>query len=150
MRKYRCHWRHCAASILQLNWLNAAIVLYEGAGKFPLIAIPLFVLAGALMNATSISRRLIGFCLSLVGFIRGGLAMVSIVASMIFAEISGSSVADVAALGKVLADGPRPMTAAQNASVRASWGCDANGDGMIDVHDLAVLAGMVRGRAVRR
>src|SRR3954470_13226038 len=78
--------------------LNAAIVLYEGAGKFPLIAIPLFVFAGALMNATSISRRLIGFWLSLVGFIRGGLAMVSIVASMIFAEISGSSVADVAAL----------------------------------------------------
>ena len=74
-------------------------MLYEGAGKFPLIAIPLFVLAGALMNATSISRRLIGFCLSLVGFFRGGLAMVSIVASMIFAEISGSSVADVAALG---------------------------------------------------
>ena len=53
--------------------LNAAIVLYEGAGKFPLIAIPLFVLAGSLMNATSISRRLIGFCLSLVGFVRGGL-----------------------------------------------------------------------------
>ncbi len=85
--------------------LNAAIVLYEGAGKFPLIAIPLFVLAGALMNATSISRRLIGFCLSLVGFIRGGLAMVSIVASMIFAEISGSSVADVAALGSILIPG---------------------------------------------
>ncbi len=82
--------------------LNAAIVLYEGAGKFPLLAIPLFVLAGALMNATSISRRLIGFCLSLVGFVRGGLAMVSIVASMIFAEISGSSVADVAALGSIL------------------------------------------------
>jgi tripartite ATP-independent transporter DctM subunit len=85
--------------------LNAAIVLYEGAGKFPLIAIPLFVLAGALMNATSISRRLIGFCLSLVGFFRGGLAMVSIVASMIFAEISGSSVADVAALGSILIPG---------------------------------------------
>ena len=85
--------------------LNAAIVLYEGAGKFPLIAIPLFVLAGSLMNATSISRRLIGFCLSLVGFIRGGLAMVAIVASMIFAEISGSSVADVAALGSILIPG---------------------------------------------
>ncbi|MDO8878426.1 MAG: TRAP transporter large permease subunit, partial [Pseudolabrys sp.] len=82
--------------------LNAAIVLYEGAGKFPLLAIPLFVLAGALMNATSISRRLIGFCLALVGFVRGGLAMVSIVSSMIFAEISGSSVADVAALGSIL------------------------------------------------
>ncbi len=85
--------------------LNAAIVLYEGAGKFPLLAIPLFVLAGALMNSTSISRRLIGFCLSLVGFVRGGLAMVAIVASMIFAEISGSSVADVAALGSILIPG---------------------------------------------
>ena len=85
--------------------LNAAIVLYEGAGKFPLIAIPLFVLAGSLMNATSISRRLIGFCLSLVGFVRGGLAMVAIVSSMIFAEISGSSVADVAALGSILIPG---------------------------------------------
>ena len=87
--------------------LNAAIVLYEGAGKFPLIAIPLFVLAGSLMNATSISRRLIGFCLSLVGFVRGGLAMVAIVSSMIFAEISGSSVADVAALGSILIPGMR-------------------------------------------
>ena len=85
--------------------LNAAVVMYEGAGKFPLIAIPLFVLAGALMNATSISRRLIGFCLALVGFIRGGLSMVAVVASMIFAEISGSSVADVAALGSILIPG---------------------------------------------
>jgi tripartite ATP-independent transporter DctM subunit len=85
--------------------LSAALVMYEGAGKFPLIAIPLFVLAGALMNATSISRRLIGFCLSIVGFIRGGLSMVSVVASMIFAEISGSSVADVAALGSILIPG---------------------------------------------
>jgi tripartite ATP-independent transporter DctM subunit len=63
------------------------------------------VLAGSLMNATSISRRLIGFCLALVGFIRGGLAMVAIVSSMIFAEISGSSVADVAALGSILIPG---------------------------------------------
>jgi tripartite ATP-independent transporter DctM subunit len=85
--------------------LNAALIMYEGAGKFPLIAIPLFVLAGALMNATSISRRLIGFCLALVGFIRGGLSMVAVVASMIFAEISGSSVADVAALGSILIPG---------------------------------------------
>ena len=105
--------------------LNAAIVLYEGAGKFPLIAIPLFVLAGALMNATSISRRLIGFCLSLVGFFRGGLAMVSIVASMIFAEISGSSVADVAALGSILIPGmkargyPKELAAAVMSSAAA-------------------------------
>jgi len=58
--------------------------------------------------------------------------------------------ADVAALGKLLASGPRPMTAAQNAPVPASWGCDVNGDGMIDSRDLAVLEGMVRGRAVRK
>lgn len=83
-------------------FLNAAIVMYEGAKKFPLLAIPLFVLAGGIMNATSISRRLIAFCAALVGFVRGGLAMVSIVSSMFFAEISGSAVADVAALGTVL------------------------------------------------
>jgi C4-dicarboxylate transporter DctM subunit len=89
----------------QAAMLNAAVVMFEGAGKFPLIAIPLFVLAGALMNATSISRRLITFCLALVGFVRGGLSMVAIVTSMIFAEISGSSVADVAALGSILIPG---------------------------------------------
>jgi C4-dicarboxylate transporter DctM subunit len=82
--------------------MNAAIVMFEGARKFPLIAIPLFVLAGGIMNATSISRRLIQFCSALIGFVRGGLSMVSIVASMFFAEISGSAVADVAALGSVL------------------------------------------------
>ncbi len=82
--------------------MNAAIVMFEGARKFPLIAIPLFVLAGGIMNATSISRRLIAFCNALIGFVRGGLAMVSVVASMFFAEISGSAVADVAALGSVL------------------------------------------------
>lgn len=58
--------------------------------------------------------------------------------------------ADLAALSKVLADGPRPMTAAQNSSVAASWGCDANGDGMIDGKDLALVTALVRGRAVRR
>jgi glucose/arabinose dehydrogenase len=58
--------------------------------------------------------------------------------------------ADLAALSTLLADGPRPMTAAQNSSVTASWGCDANGDGMIDARDLAVVSALVRGRAVRR
>ena len=57
---------------------------------------------------------------------------------------------DEATLCKVLADGPRPMTSAQNASVRGSWGCDANGDGIIDSRDQATLAGWVRGRAVRK
>jgi TRAP-type C4-dicarboxylate transport system permease large subunit len=72
------------------------------ASSFPLLAIPLFIFAGAIMNASSISRRLIAFASALFGFIRGGLSMVVIGASMFFAEISGSAVADVAALGTIL------------------------------------------------
>lgn len=81
---------------------NAALVMFDGATSFPLIAIPLFILAGAIMNSSGISRRLIAFASAVVGFIRGGLAMVSISASLFFAEISGSAVADVAALGSIL------------------------------------------------
>lgn len=82
---------------------NVALVMYDGATSFSLLAIPLFIFAGAIMNATGISRRLIAFASALVGFVRGGLAMVSIVTSMFFAEMSGSAVADVAALGTILA-----------------------------------------------
>ncbi|NNL31073.1 MAG: TRAP transporter large permease subunit, partial [Gemmatimonadetes bacterium] len=81
---------------------NAALVMFDGATSFPLIAIPLFILAGAIMNASGISRRLIAFASACVGFIRGGLSMVTISASLFFAEISGSAVADVAALGSIL------------------------------------------------
>jgi tripartite ATP-independent transporter DctM subunit len=81
---------------------NLALVMLDGASSFPLIAIPLFILAGAIMNASSISRRLIAFASALIGFIRGGLSMVTIGASVFFAEISGSAVADVAALGTIL------------------------------------------------
>jgi len=81
---------------------NLPVVLYSGATNFPLIAIPLFILAGSIMNASGISTRLIAFASSILGFIRGGLAMVSIGASMFFAEISGSAVADVSALGSIL------------------------------------------------
>ncbi|MDG2239495.1 MAG: TRAP transporter large permease [Longimicrobiales bacterium] len=81
---------------------NVGLVMYSGSTSFPLIAIPLFILAGAIMNASGISTRLINFASALVGFIRGGLAMVTISASLFFAEISGSAVADVAALGSIL------------------------------------------------
>src|SRR5438094_8737946 len=97
---------------------NLAIVAYNGATNFPLLAIPLFILAGAIMNASGISERLIAFASSLFGWIRGGLAHVSIGASMFFAEISGSAVADVAALGSILIPGmkakgyPAPLAAA--------------------------------------
>jgi tripartite ATP-independent transporter DctM subunit len=84
------------------NLYDVAIALYSGATSFPLIAIPLFILAGNLMNTSSISARLINFVSSLIGFVRGGLGMVNIGVSMVFAEISGSAVADVAATGTVL------------------------------------------------
>src|SRR6185437_6871183 len=57
---------------------NLALVMYDGASSFPLLAIPLFILAGALMNASSISRRLIAFATAMIGWVRGGLSMVAI------------------------------------------------------------------------
>jgi tripartite ATP-independent transporter DctM subunit len=81
---------------------NLALEMYSGASSFPLLAIPLFILAGSIMNSSSISRRLIAFASALVGFVRGGLSMVAIGTSVFFAEISGSAVADVAALGTML------------------------------------------------
>ncbi len=76
--------------------------LFSGAAKFPLLAIPLFVLAGGLMNSSGISLRIINLASAFVGHVRGGLAMVNVVDSMFFAEISGSAVADVAALGSII------------------------------------------------
>jgi len=101
---------------------NLPIVMYNGATNFPLIAIPLFILAGAIMNTSGISRRLLAFASALFGFVRGGLAMVNVGASMFFAEISGSAVADVAALGSILIPAmkkrgyPAPFAAAVTSS----------------------------------
>ena len=101
---------------------NIALVLFDGARKFTLIAIPLFILAGAIMNASGISRRLIALASALLGFVRGGLAMVTIGTSLFFAEISGSAVADVAALGSILIPAmkrkgyPTPFAAAVTSS----------------------------------
>ena len=101
---------------------NLPLVMYNGATNFPLIAIPLFILAGAIMNTSGISRRLIALASALLGFVRGGLAMVNVGSAMFFAEISGSAVADVAALGSVLMPAmkkkgyPGPFTAALTSS----------------------------------
>jgi len=99
----------CAVALLgtfldkgALGFYDAALTVFDGATSFPLIAIPLFILAGALMNTGGISRRLIDFTSALIGFVRGGLAMVNVGVSLFFAEISGSAVADVAAIGSVL------------------------------------------------
>ncbi len=108
-----------------LGLYDAALAIFDGATSFPLIAIPLFILAGALMNTGGISRRLIDFTSALVGFVRGGLSMVNIGVSLFFAEISGSAVADVAAIGSVLIPsmkkkGYRPTFAAAVTSSSAS------------------------------
>jgi tripartite ATP-independent transporter DctM subunit len=95
-------------TILFLLWTGTAplsvvpLNLFSGASSFPLLAIPLFILAGGLMETSGISLRLVNLANSLVGFIRGGLAMVTVVATMIQSEISGSSVADAAAIGNVV------------------------------------------------
>lgn len=81
---------------------NVALVMFDGATNFPLLAIPMFILAGAIMNSTGLSRRIIAFASALLGFVRGGLAMVNVGVSLFFAEISGSAVADVAAIGSIL------------------------------------------------
>ncbi|SEN76628.1 TRAP transporter large permease [Lihuaxuella thermophila] len=76
--------------------------LINGADNFPLMAIPFFILAGELMNAGGISKRIVAFAMSLVGHIRGGLGYVAIIGSVLFAGLSGSAVADTAALGAIL------------------------------------------------
>jgi tripartite ATP-independent transporter DctM subunit len=76
--------------------------MFTGMDSFPLMAVPFFILAGDLMNSAGITHRIVRFSNALVGHIRGGLAHVNIVASMFFAGITGSAVADTAALGSIL------------------------------------------------
>ena len=79
----------------------AAQRLFAGTDSFPLMAIPFFMLAGGLMETGGISKRLVEFAHSLVGFVYGGLGMVAVVAAMFFAGISGAAAADTAAVGAV-------------------------------------------------
>lgn len=93
-----------------LLWLNGQerdITLlyrnvYNGIDSFPLMAIPFFMLAGELMNRGGITTRLVEFSQALMGHLRGGLAHVNILSSMLFAGLSGSAVADTSALGSML------------------------------------------------
>ncbi len=83
--------------------LHAVMIqIAGGINKFSLLAIPFFVLAGAIMAEGGMSRRLVAFASVLVGFVRGGLSLVNIMASTFFGAISGSSLADTASVGSVL------------------------------------------------
>jgi tripartite ATP-independent transporter DctM subunit len=89
---------------VQIAALGQTIVqlLFAGVDSFDLLAVPLFMLAGSIMETGGISRQLIDFSDSLVGWVPGGLACACIVASMFFAGISGSAAADTAAIGAVV------------------------------------------------
>jgi len=73
-----------------------------GANSFPLMAIPFFILTGELMNAGGMSKRIIHFAMTVVGHIRGGLGYVAVIASVLFAGLTGSAVAEIAAIGSIL------------------------------------------------
>ena len=95
------------AAILGALWIDIPldalmIQIASGVNKFSLLAIPFFVLAGAIMAEGGMSRRLVAFANVLVGFVRGGLSLVNILASTFFGAISGSSLADTASIGSVM------------------------------------------------
>ncbi len=96
----------CGAALMwHLNMFDAQILaqnLIEGANSFPLLAVPFFMLAGEIMNAGGLSKRIVAFAMSLVGHVRGGLGYVAIMAAVIMASLSGSAVADAAALAALL------------------------------------------------
>jgi tripartite ATP-independent transporter DctM subunit len=92
----------CGALWIDLPMDAVMIQVASGVNKFSLLAIPFFVLAGALMAEGGMSRRLVAFASVLVGFVRGGLSLVNILASTFFGGISGSAVADTASIGSVL------------------------------------------------
>ena len=94
-----------AALMWQLGMFNGQIIannMIHGADSYPLLAVPFFLLAGELMNAGGLSKRLVAFALALVGHMKGGLGYVTIVAGVMMAALSGSAVADAAMLTALL------------------------------------------------
>jgi TRAP-type transport system large permease protein len=96
----------CGAALMwHMDMFDAQILAQntiEGANSFPLLAVPFFMLAGEIMNAGGLSRRIVHFAMTLVGHVRGGLGYVGIMAAVIMASLSGSAVADAAALAALL------------------------------------------------
>lgn len=93
--------------ILSMSDVDLIIIaqrLYRGVQSFPLLAVPLFILAGQIMSRSGISGHLVDFAKTLVGQMRGGLAAVNVVTSMFFAGMSGTSMSDTAAVGGILID----------------------------------------------
>ncbi|WCN08904.1 TRAP transporter large permease [Marinomonas mediterranea] len=115
----------CAIGLYFFSNLPLIIIpqrMFSGLDSFPLMAVPLFILAGNIMGQGGVSKRLVTFAKSLVGNIQGGLAMACVITSMIFAAVSGSSVATTYAVGAILLPAmirhgyPKPMATAIQAS----------------------------------
>ncbi len=93
------------ALMVQLDLFDSQIIaqnIVNGADSFPLMAVPFFMLAGEIMNVGGLSKRIVNLALSLIGHVRGGLGYVAIMAACLLAALSGSAVADAAALGALL------------------------------------------------
>lgn len=93
------------ALMISLDLFDAQILaqnLINGANSYPLLAVPFFLLAGELMNVGGLSRRIVDIAMCLIGHVRGGLGYVAIIAAVILASLSGSAIADTAALAAVL------------------------------------------------
>jgi tripartite ATP-independent transporter DctM subunit len=88
--------------LVDLNFDLVAQQMYNGLNSFTLLAVPFFLLAGQLLNAGQITDRLVRLAYAMVGWVRGGLAHINVVVSMIFAGMSGSATADTAGVGAVL------------------------------------------------
>jgi C4-dicarboxylate transporter DctM subunit len=93
------------ASGALMTMINYPIRLFDGLNNFVLLSIPMFMLTGALMSLGGISQRLVDFANGLVGWMRGGLALADVVASVFFADVSGSAVSDTAAIGSIMIPG---------------------------------------------
>ena len=96
----------CGAALMwHMDMFDAQILaqnVIEGSNSFPLLAVPFFMLAGEIMNTGGLSRRIVDFAMALVGHIRGGLGYVTILAACLLSALSGSAVADAAALTSLL------------------------------------------------
>ena len=103
--------------------------IFSGLAHFPYLAVPLFVLAGMLMETGGISRRIVDLSNALVGHIRGGMGMVVMVATILFSDISGSSAADTAAIGSVMI--PPMKKRGYNPSFAAALVTSAGGMGVL-------------------
>ena len=122
----------CIATLLYQGTIPVSTVtlkLYSGIDTFPFLAIPLFILAGGLMEQGGISQRLVRFARNLVGHIRGGLGFVVVVSEIFFSGISGSSIADASAIGSLLL--PSMVRAGYPASSASAIVAAATGMGML-------------------